>query len=86
MPRSSDDLFRALADPTRRRILDLLAERGTATVGELADQFPDLVASGISEAPHGAAGRRPGLQPRAGDGSSSTASMRTRSPTRWHRG
>jgi DNA-binding transcriptional ArsR family regulator len=49
MPRSSDDLFRALADPTRRRILDLLAERGTATVGELAEQFPDLVASGISK-------------------------------------
>jgi DNA-binding transcriptional ArsR family regulator len=49
MPRSSDDLFRALADPTRRRILDLLAERGTATVGELAAQFPDLVVSGISK-------------------------------------
>jgi DNA-binding transcriptional ArsR family regulator len=49
MPRSSDDLFRVLADPTRRRILDLLAERGTATVGELAAQFPDLVASGISK-------------------------------------
>jgi DNA-binding transcriptional ArsR family regulator len=49
MPRSSDGLFRVLADPTRRRILDLLAERGTATVGELAAQFPDLVASGISK-------------------------------------
>ena len=49
MPRSSDDLFRVLADPTRRGILDLLAERGTATVGELAAQFPDLVASGISK-------------------------------------
>ena len=49
MSRSSDDLFRALADPTRRRILDLVAERGTVTVGELAEQFPDLVASGISK-------------------------------------
>jgi DNA-binding transcriptional ArsR family regulator len=49
MPRSSDELFRALADPTRRRILDLVAERGTATVGELAAEFPDLVASGISK-------------------------------------
>ncbi|MGP2435572.1 helix-turn-helix domain-containing protein, partial [Listeria monocytogenes] len=38
-----------LADPTRRRILDLLAERGEATVGELAGDFPDLVASGISK-------------------------------------
>jgi DNA-binding transcriptional ArsR family regulator len=46
---SSDELFRALADPTRRRILDLLAENGTSTVGELAAQFPDLVPSGISK-------------------------------------
>ncbi|WP_433291540.1 ArsR/SmtB family transcription factor [Actinoplanes sp. CA-030573] len=46
---SQDDLFRALADPTRRRVLDLLAERGSLTVGELADQFPGLVASGISK-------------------------------------
>jgi len=49
MPRSSDELFRVLADPTRRRILDLLAERGPATVGELAAQFPALVTSGISK-------------------------------------
>ena len=49
MPDTSDDLFRLLADPTRRRILDLLAERGELTVGELAAQFPDLVASGISK-------------------------------------
>jgi DNA-binding transcriptional ArsR family regulator len=42
-------LFRALADPTRRRIFDLLAERGTLTVGQLAAEFPDLVPSGISK-------------------------------------
>lgn len=47
--REDDEVFRALADPTRRRILDLLADRGTLTVGELAAQFPDLVASGISK-------------------------------------
>ena len=46
---TTDDLFRGLADPTRRRILDLLAERGTMTVGELAAEVPDLVASGISK-------------------------------------
>jgi DNA-binding transcriptional ArsR family regulator len=46
---SSDELFRVLADPTRRRILDLLADHGTQTVGELAAQFPGLVASGISK-------------------------------------
>jgi DNA-binding transcriptional ArsR family regulator len=38
-----------LADPTRRRILDLLAERGELTVGQLAAEFPDLVASGVSK-------------------------------------
>jgi DNA-binding transcriptional ArsR family regulator len=49
MADKSDALFRALGDPTRRRILDLLAERGTMTVSELAAEFPDLVASGISK-------------------------------------
>lgn len=43
------EAFRALADPTRRRMLDLLSERGSMTVGELAAEFPDLVASGISK-------------------------------------
>lgn len=38
-----------LADPTRRRVLDLLAERGELTVGEIAAEFPDLVTSGISK-------------------------------------
>ena len=46
---ASDSLFRALAAPTRRRILDLLAEHGQLTVGEIAMEFPDLVASGISK-------------------------------------
>ncbi|MDA8336904.1 MAG: autorepressor SdpR family transcription factor [Peptococcaceae bacterium] len=32
-------LFKALADPTRRRILQLL-RRGDLTAGEIADQFP----------------------------------------------
>ena len=49
MPSKSDVLFRILADPTRRLILDLLAERGPLTVGQLAAEFPGLVASGISK-------------------------------------
>jgi DNA-binding transcriptional ArsR family regulator len=49
MPTDSDALFRILADPTRRQILDLLAERGPLTVGELAGEFPRLVTSGISK-------------------------------------
>lgn len=49
MPTDSDALFRILADPTRRQILDLLAERGPLTVSELAGEFPRLVTSGISK-------------------------------------
>ncbi|HUO12568.1 MAG TPA: metalloregulator ArsR/SmtB family transcription factor [Caulobacteraceae bacterium] len=49
MPSASDDLFRVLADPTRRRILDLLAERGPLSVNQLAAEFPDLVTSGVSK-------------------------------------
>lgn len=45
----SDALFRVLAAPTRRRILDLLAEHGQLTVGEIATEFPGLAASGISK-------------------------------------
>ena len=48
-PSPGDDLFRTLADPTRRRILDLLAERGALSVGQLAAEFPDLASSGISK-------------------------------------
>ncbi|WP_166984322.1 ArsR/SmtB family transcription factor [Paramicrobacterium fandaimingii] len=48
-PDPREDAFRALADPTRRRILDLIAEHGVRSVGELADEFPGLVASGISK-------------------------------------
>jgi DNA-binding transcriptional ArsR family regulator len=46
---SNDELFRILADPTRRRILDLLADGGPRTVSELAAEFPQLVPSGISK-------------------------------------
>jgi DNA-binding transcriptional ArsR family regulator len=35
----TDVVFRAIADPTRRRILELLAER-ERPVGELVDRFP----------------------------------------------
>jgi DNA-binding transcriptional ArsR family regulator len=49
MRSGSDALFRILADPTRRLILDLLAERGPLTVSQLAAQFPELVPSGISK-------------------------------------
>jgi DNA-binding transcriptional ArsR family regulator len=49
MANLSDAVFRTLADPTRRQILDLLAEGGPLTVGELSDEFPDVVTSNISK-------------------------------------
>ena len=48
-PSLSDDVFRALADPTRRRILDLLAARGPLNVSQLAAEFPESAVSGISK-------------------------------------
>src|SRR5882762_8333614 len=45
MSRPMDDsLFRALADPTRRKILELLTEKDR-TAGEIAQQFPIAFAS-----------------------------------------
>lgn len=34
-----NDVFRALDDETRRKILTLLSEKGSLTVGEIHDQF-----------------------------------------------
>jgi DNA-binding transcriptional ArsR family regulator len=40
----NDSVFRALSDPTRRRILELLARRDL-TAGEIAEKFPVAFAS-----------------------------------------
>jgi DNA-binding transcriptional ArsR family regulator len=45
----SDAVFRTLADPTRRHILDLLADGRPLTVSELSAEFPDVVTSNISK-------------------------------------
>lgn len=42
-----DEVFRAVADPTRRRILRLLQGGGEKTAGELAEQF-DISAPSMS--------------------------------------
>jgi len=43
-----DDLvFKALADPRRRALLDRLAERGGQTLGELCAYLPDLTRYGV---------------------------------------
>ncbi|HOD17372.1 MAG TPA: autorepressor SdpR family transcription factor [Candidatus Cloacimonadota bacterium] len=36
---AQDDLFKALADPNRRKILRLLREKVSLTAGEIAEQF-----------------------------------------------
>ncbi|WP_412544126.1 metalloregulator ArsR/SmtB family transcription factor [Longispora sp. K20-0274] len=36
---TAEEVFEALADPTRRRLLDLLADRGEATATELAPEL-----------------------------------------------
>lgn len=41
------DVFAALADPTRRRILDLLAS-GSRNAGGIAEEFPHLTQPGVS--------------------------------------
>jgi len=41
-----DAVWKALADPTRRSILDALAKRALTT-GELVDRFPDLCRTGV---------------------------------------
>jgi ArsR family transcriptional regulator, cadmium/lead-responsive transcriptional repressor len=35
-----DELWAAIADPSRRRVLDLLVQRGEASASSLADQVP----------------------------------------------
>ncbi len=42
------DTFAAIADPTRRRILDLLHERGPMLAGDVAEQFESAARPGIS--------------------------------------
>lgn len=42
------DTFSALADPTRRRIVELLARRGQLTATEIANHFP-ISAAAISQ-------------------------------------
>ncbi|MCG8414258.1 MAG: metalloregulator ArsR/SmtB family transcription factor [Pseudomonadales bacterium] len=37
-----DDVFKALADPTRRQILDSLKNEDGQSLGELEAQFPDI--------------------------------------------
>lgn len=42
-----DEVFRALADPTRRAVLDALFERDGQTVRALCEQFPTMSRFGV---------------------------------------
>lgn len=41
--------FHAIADPTRRQILDLLREQGPLRAGDLAAHFPRISRPGVSK-------------------------------------
>jgi len=45
---SGRDAFAAIADPTRREILELLRSRGVQTAGEIAANFASVSRPGIS--------------------------------------
>jgi DNA-binding transcriptional ArsR family regulator len=45
---ASDAIFAALADPTRRRVLELLRDRDEMTAGELAAAFPGISRPAVS--------------------------------------
>jgi DNA-binding transcriptional ArsR family regulator len=42
-----DAVFKALADPTRRAVLDALFERDGQSVRALCDRFPDMTRFGV---------------------------------------
>jgi DNA-binding transcriptional ArsR family regulator len=43
------DVFTALADPTRRALLDSLFQRDGQTLGELCEQVPQMTRFGVSK-------------------------------------
>ena len=42
-----DDVFKALADPTRRALLDALADDDGRTLSSLAEVFPEMTRFGV---------------------------------------
>lgn len=70
-----DDLWSAIGDPTRRRLLDLLLVDGVGTATSLSSQAAAGDAPGRDEAPRRARPRRPGAR-HAGGVNGTTASTR----------
>jgi DNA-binding transcriptional ArsR family regulator len=48
LKQTQPDPFEALADPTRRAILDLLGQDGVRTAGEIAEAFPRISRPAVS--------------------------------------
>ncbi len=46
---STASAFRAIADPTRRQILDILRTDGPQRAGDLADKFPKISRPAVSK-------------------------------------
>ena len=46
--RKASDPFKAIADPTRRRVLEMLQANRSYTAGEIADTFPKVSRPAIS--------------------------------------
>jgi DNA-binding transcriptional ArsR family regulator len=49
MPASATSPFDAIADPTRRKILDALRSNGPMRAGDLASRFPRISRPGVSK-------------------------------------
>ncbi|MCK9911404.1 metalloregulator ArsR/SmtB family transcription factor, partial [Microbacteriaceae bacterium K1510] len=49
MTARSESPFGAIADPTRRAILDLLLNRGSLTAGDIAATFPEISRPAVSK-------------------------------------
>jgi DNA-binding transcriptional ArsR family regulator len=45
----TDDIYKAIADPTRRKILDLLRLEGALRAGDIASAFPKISRPAVSK-------------------------------------
>ena len=93
------EVFRALADPTRRALLDRLFSRDGQTLNELCEKFPEMTRFGVMKhlsvlaeanlvSPHGRDGRSGTTSIRCPSSKLPTggsASTRLDSPPRWWR-
>jgi len=83
---ADDELWAAVADPSRRRVLDLIVGHGEVTPTALASELP-FTRQAVGEALGRARAGRPHRRPSPWSGGPLTSSAPTASPpprTRWH--